>query len=497
MKVAITGKGGVGKTTLSSILARLYADEGRTVLAADVDPDANLGLALGFTEEEVNSITPISKMRKLVEERTGANSLNKFFKLNPQVSDIPDTYAREINGVKLLVMGTVETGGSGCVCPEHVMLKAILSSLIFRKDDVVIMDMEAGLEHLGRGTASMMDQFIVVIEPGARSIQTYQKVKQLAADLGITRVRVVANKVRNADDEAFLKARIPEDALLGFIHYDADVIDADRRGMSPYDLSARTVDEIRAIKARIDSELEENMEHVRDIVVLGRSARNESGIKNRQPIGEMYVKAPFAIPDFYKEVILDELNVKTLTMKDDVSAYSGSIVKPNFNAIRANHGGDKIGPVRAALSQMDGDEIVRKLKADGVLKVQAGDETVDLTEADLLIEAKEVEGFTAATDGRISVVLDKHLTPELIEEGFVREIVSKVQTMRKEAGFEVMDRIAVYAAGSGRIREVMERNGEGIRKDVLADDIIFAEPEGYTKDWKINGEAVTLGVKKQ
>ena len=254
MKVAITGKGGVGKTTLSSILARLYADEGRTVLAADVDPDANLGLALGFTEEEVNSITPISKMRKLVEERTGANSLNKFFKLNPQVSDIPDTYAREINGAKLLAMGTVETGGSGCVCPEHVMLKAILSSLIFRKDDVVIMDMEAGLEHLGRGTASMMDQFIVVIEPGARSIQTYAKVKQLAADLGITRVRVVANKVRDAQDEEFLKSRIPADALLGFIHYDADVIDADRRGISPYDTSAATVDEIRAIKARMDSE---------------------------------------------------------------------------------------------------------------------------------------------------------------------------------------------------------------------------------------------------
>ena len=172
MKVAITGKGGVGKTTLSAILARLYADEGRTVLAADVDPDANLGLALGFTEEEVNSIVPISKMRKLVEERTGANAANKFFKLNPYVSDIPDAYAKEINGVKLLVMGTVETGGSGCVCPEHVMLKAILSSLIFRRDDVVIMDMEAGLEHLGRGTASMINQFNALIQPGARSIQT-------------------------------------------------------------------------------------------------------------------------------------------------------------------------------------------------------------------------------------------------------------------------------------------------------------------------------------
>ncbi len=254
MKVAITGKGGVGKTTLSSVLARLYADEGRTVLAADVDPDANLGLALGCTEEEVNSITPISKMRKLVEERTGANNTNKFFKLNPQVSDIPDAYAKDINGVKLLVMGTVETGGSGCVCPEHVMLKAILSSLVFRKDDVVIMDMEAGLEHLGRGTTSLMDQFIVVVEPGARSIQTYEKVKQLAKDIGITRVRVVANKVRDEKDEEFLKSRIPEDDLLGFIHYNHDVIEADRQGASPYDISEKAVEEIRAIKNRIDNE---------------------------------------------------------------------------------------------------------------------------------------------------------------------------------------------------------------------------------------------------
>ena len=252
MKVAITGKGGVGKTTLSSTLARLYAAEGRTVLAADVDPDANLGLALGLTEEEVNAIVPISKMRQLVEERTGATYTNKFFKLNPQVSDIPDKFARDINGVKLLVMGTVETGGGGCVCPEHVMLKSILSALVFRKDDVVIMDMEAGLEHLGRGTAGCMDRFIVVIEPGARSVQTYEKVKQLAADLGVTRVDVVANKIRDDSDREFVRARIPEENLLVFISYDPEVIDADRRGLSPYDVSPKAVEEIRAIKARID-----------------------------------------------------------------------------------------------------------------------------------------------------------------------------------------------------------------------------------------------------
>ena len=254
MKVAVTGKGGVGKTTLSSTLARLYADEGRTVLAADVDPDANLGLALGLTEEEVNAIVPISKMRTLVEERTGATYANKFFKLNPQVSDIPEKFSKEINGVKLLVMGTVETGGTGCVCPEHVMLKSILSALVFRKDDVVIMDMEAGLEHLGRGTASMMDQFIVVIEPGARSIQTYEKVKQLAADLGITKVSVVANKVRTEEDREFIRSRIPAENLLGFLSYNPEVIDADRRGLSPYDVSPTAVEEIRAIKARIDQQ---------------------------------------------------------------------------------------------------------------------------------------------------------------------------------------------------------------------------------------------------
>ena len=252
MKLAITGKGGVGKTTLSSTLARLYADEGRTVLAADVDPDANLGLALGLTQEEVDEIIPISKMRDLAKERTGASDDNRFYKLNPYVADIPEKFARTVNGVKLLVMGTVDVGGSGCVCPEHVMLKSILSSLTYRKNDVVIMDMEAGLEHLGRGTAMNMDQFVVVIEPGARSVQTYRNVKRLAADLGVKRVRVVANKIRDEQDEAFIRSAIPAEDLLGCIHYNTEIMDADRNGKSPYDFSPAAIEEIRKIKEILD-----------------------------------------------------------------------------------------------------------------------------------------------------------------------------------------------------------------------------------------------------
>ena len=254
MKVAITGKGGVGKTTLSSTLARLYAAEGRTVLAADVDPDANLGLALGLSQEEVDAIVPISKMKALAKERTGASDDNRFYKLNPYVADIPEKYAKTVNGVKLLVMGTVDLGGSGCVCPEHVMLKSILSALTYRKGDVVIMDMEAGLEHLGRGTAQGMDQFIVVIEPGSRSVQTYRNVKRLASDLGIKQVRVVANKIRDAADEEFIKNSIPAEDLLGFIHYNPEIMDADRQGKSPYDCSPTAIEEIRKMKAILDRE---------------------------------------------------------------------------------------------------------------------------------------------------------------------------------------------------------------------------------------------------
>jgi len=255
MKIAVTGKGGVGKTTFSAVLARLYAEEGRKVLAVDVDPDANLGLALGFSAEEVNAITPVSKMDELIAERTGSekDGMGKFFKINPKVDDIPDRFAKEKNGVKFLVMGTVELGGGGCVCPEHVVIKRLISHMVIQRDEVVIMDMEAGIEHLGRGTAGMVDRFIVVVEPGARSLQTYHLVKKLALDLGVRQVSVVGNKVRGKEDEDFLKSQVPAEDFLGCIAYNDEIISADRQGLSPFDTSIRAKEEIGRIKATLDA----------------------------------------------------------------------------------------------------------------------------------------------------------------------------------------------------------------------------------------------------
>ncbi len=252
MKIAVSGKGGVGKTTVSATLAHLYAEEGRKVIAADVDPDANLGLALGFPEEILDEIVPISSMRKLIAERTNATPDKTYYRLNPKVNDLVRLYGKEYNGVRLITLGTVETAGGGCVCPEHAMLRMLLMDLVLSKKDIAILDMEAGLEHLGRGTASGMDQFIIVIEPGARSVQTYKNVKRLAKQLGIKRIGVVANKIRNDEDKAFICSRIPADELLGVLHFNQNVIDADRGGLSPFANSEQLVSELRAIKANID-----------------------------------------------------------------------------------------------------------------------------------------------------------------------------------------------------------------------------------------------------
>lgn len=253
MKIAVTGKGGVGKTTFSSMLSRIFADDGYRVVSVDADPDANLGLALGFPKEVYETIVPISEMKNLVNERTSAETgtFNKMFKLNPKVDDIPDKYCKEYNGVRLLTLGTVDSGGSGCVCPEHVLLKRLCSHLILQNKDVVVMDMEAGIEHLGRGTAQGVDAFIVVVEPGERSLQTYRKVKRLGTDIGVKKVFVVGNKVRNKSDEDFIASNLQDGELLGFIYYNQNVIDSDRASQSPYDVSEDTKIQINEIKSRL------------------------------------------------------------------------------------------------------------------------------------------------------------------------------------------------------------------------------------------------------
>ncbi|MFR4163428.1 MAG: AAA family ATPase [Paraclostridium sordellii] len=253
MKIAVTGKGGVGKTTFSSMLSRMFADDGYRVVSVDADPDANLGLALGFPKEVYETIVPISEMKNLVNERTSAETgtFNKMFKLNPKVDDIPDKYCKEYNGVRLLTLGTVDSGGSGCVCPEHVLLKRLCSHLILQNKDVVVMDMEAGIEHLGRGTAQGVDAFIVVVEPGERSLQTYRNVKRLGTDIGVKKVFVVGNKVRNKSDEDFIASNLQDGELLGFIYYNQDVIDSDRASQSPYDVSEDTKIQINEIKSRL------------------------------------------------------------------------------------------------------------------------------------------------------------------------------------------------------------------------------------------------------
>ncbi|MDP2936815.1 MAG: carbon monoxide dehydrogenase accessory protein CooC [Dehalococcoidia bacterium] len=255
MKLAITGKGGVGKTTLSSLLARVYAQEGRTVLAIDADPDANLASALGFSPEEFSQIIPVSEMAELIEERTGAKpgTTGGFFKINPRVDDIPDRFSASRDGVKLLIMGGVKKGGGGCICPESVLLRSLVTHLILYRKDVVIMDMEAGIEHLGRATAQSVDAFIVVVEPGQRSFQTARSIRTLAGEIGIERCFVVGSKVRGEDDRKLIADSLPDFTMLGFLSFSPLVQRADMLGQSVYDIDPGAAQEAREIVARLEN----------------------------------------------------------------------------------------------------------------------------------------------------------------------------------------------------------------------------------------------------
>jgi len=256
MKLAITGKGGVGKTTLSSLLARLYAAEGKKVLAIDANPDANLGTALGISAEELKRLTPIAEMKELIEERTGASpGARGFFRLNPRVDDIPERFSAAKDGIRLLVMGTVKQGGAGCMCPESALLQNLVRHLLVDRSEVVILDMDAGVEHLGRGTAGAVDAFIVVVEPGRRSLQTAQAVRSLATDLGIKKCYVVGNKVAGDSDRQFIAENMPGFELLGFIGYNPRIREADLKGISPFDTDPQVVEEVRRIKRRLEETL--------------------------------------------------------------------------------------------------------------------------------------------------------------------------------------------------------------------------------------------------
>ena len=248
-------------------------------------------------------------------------------------------------------------------------------------------------------------------------------------------------------------------------------------------------------EALIDRELEANMELVLQIVVVGRACRNTANIKNRQPIGRMYVKADFELPEFYQEIVEDELNVKTMEFAKDVSAFTSYTFKPQLRTVGPKYG-KLLGGIKQALGSIDGNKAMAELKETGLLTLDINGEKVELAEEDLLIDSAQTEGYVAVTDKNVTVVLDTKLTDELIEEGFVREIISKVQTMRKEADFEVTDHIVLYMEGNDKLKAIAEKNSEDIKKDVLAENIIFDSCDGYVKEWNINGEAVTMGVKK-
>jgi len=247
IKIAVSGKGGVGKTTLAALLCRALCDRGYRVLAVDADPAGGLGAALGFPDDKIP--TPLSEMQELIAERTGVKPGNSgaLFKLNPQVADLPETLCREHNGLRLLVMGTVQQGGGGCLCPEGALLRALVQHLFLYRHEAIVMDMEAGLEHLGRATAQAVDQLLIVVEPGQRSIDTAKKIQKLAADIGLASVSLIANKLRHDADRQFITTALEGCELRGLVPFDERLLTADMCRKPPWELSQSSLETARVI----------------------------------------------------------------------------------------------------------------------------------------------------------------------------------------------------------------------------------------------------------
>ena len=251
MKLAISGKGGVGKTTFAALLIRTLSRDGRRVLAIDADPDANLAAALGIADAD--KITPIADMKDLVFERTGAQpgSIGGYFSLNPKVDDLPEALSATLENIKLMRLGGVSKGGAGCICPESSLLKALVRHVVLQRDEVVVMDMEAGIEHLGRATAKAVDKLIVVVEPGRRSIDTAGHIRQLASEIKLNNIAVVGNKIRGPKDESFLKEHLDGFEFLGFLPFDDALIEADLQGKSPFDVDSPAIAVVKELISRL------------------------------------------------------------------------------------------------------------------------------------------------------------------------------------------------------------------------------------------------------
>jgi len=251
MKLAVSGKGGVGKTTFSSLLIRHFNELGKRVLAIDADPDANLASGIGI--ENASEIVPIAEMKELIFERTGAQpgTIGGFFKLNPKVDDLPEALSANFENIKLMRLGGVQKGGSGCICPESTLLRALVMHIVLARGEVVVMDMEAGIEHLGRATAKAVDKLIVVVEPGRRSIDTAGHIRHLAAEIGLNAIAVVGNKIRGPKDQEFLKKHLSDFEFLGFLPYDDALIEADLNGVSPFDVGSPSKEQVKSMISKL------------------------------------------------------------------------------------------------------------------------------------------------------------------------------------------------------------------------------------------------------